>query len=130
VYTLSVSDDNFLLLNTCITYIIRIVANILLWHSTGREREEGREREREEKILLLNIKPINYVVTSTYTSDRAERESLKKTTKEGGKSSEFAAARRNIHTFRFGRGWRDRAEKILFMIYDVDGEGEKALESI
>lgn len=67
VHTLSISDDDFLLLNTCIAYIIRIVGNVLFFSRSMCEylcvaaAEEN--REREEKKILLNIKPINYVVT-------------------------------------------------------------------
>lgn len=62
--TLSISDDNFLLLNTCIAYIIRFVADIL---------------EKSEIVgegIIKYIKPINYVVTHirhTHTSDMKEK---------------------------------------------------------
>lgn len=54
-YTLSISDDNFLLLNTCITYIIRIVSNILLWQPSEQE-EERVEIEKREKIYIIKYK--------------------------------------------------------------------------
>lgn len=59
VYTLSVSDDNFLLLNTCITYIIRIVSNILLWHSSAQraaEIETEKRREGRKKKYIIKYK--------------------------------------------------------------------------
>lgn len=55
VYTLSVSDDNFLLLNTCITYIICIVSNILLWQPGAKKQYEWRWK-REKKIYIIKYK--------------------------------------------------------------------------
>lgn len=78
VNTLSISDDNFLLLYTVVAYIICIIGNVLYRCicevmdfffqyrssiSSSNISMKGWKIEKRKKKILLNIKPINYVVT-------------------------------------------------------------------
>ena len=81
VNTLSISDDNFLLLYTVVAYIIRIIGNVLfllismyLWgygffsnipaaSAIAKNVSMKGWKKNRKKRKLLNIKPINYVVT-------------------------------------------------------------------
>lgn len=108
VYTLSVSDDNFLLLNTCIAYIICIVANVLLWHpECAPWRSEDRGKRMKGRKVLLNITPINYVVTSTNTSDRR----ISRDARAGERRSP-ASLHSNTHT-------RGDGEFLWFMAFKI-----------
>lgn len=70
---------------------------------------------QKERKILLNIKPINYVVTSTYTSDRRKFSFLGEFKKKLKKSGELIWQHK--HTLSSGK---------FSMIYDV----KKASESI